>query len=345
MERLGLGCIGDFPGIRRSADPEGCFGKLAFRSMGKDSITGHWELCGVVLDRPFPTYPNGFPPDVIGPFEEAIGRRILGNRAASGTEIIRELGAEHLRTGSPIVYTSADSVFQIAAHEDVISVEDLYEMCRLARKLLRPPHLVGRVIARPFIGEPGRFTRTSRRRDFSVTPTEQTLLDRLKAGGQPVIGLGKIDDLFGGRGLTRSLHGASDAESLNELGKLLKRVPRGFIFLNLGEFDTKYAHRNDTKGWGGALEDLDRRLAPLLDWLRPDDVLGLTGDHGNDPTTPGTDHSREYVPLLVYGPRLARGVNVGTRQTAADLGQTIAEALRVPMLAAGESFLPAITTR
>lgn len=344
LESLGLGCIGEFSGVRRSADPDGCFGKMASLSKGKDSITGHWEIAGVVVEQPFPTYPNGFPIDLIEEFQQAIGRKVLGNRTASGTDIIKELGVEHLRTKFPIVYTSADSVFQIAAHERVVPLEELYEWCRIARKMLRAPHLVGRVIARPFAGEPGRFARTAGRRDFSIAPIDQTLLDRVKASGQPVIGIGKIEDLFAGQGLTRSIHMTSDADHFDEAIKLLHTVPRGLIFMNLVEFDMVYGHRNDAAGWAKALETLDGKLPKLLQTLRPDDMLCITGDHGNDPTTPSTDHSREYVPLLIYGPRLARGVNVGTRQTFADLGQTIAEALRTPMLTAGQSFLAAVRT-
>ena len=342
LESLGLGCIGEFTGVRRSVDPDGCFGKMASQSKGKDSIAGHWEMAGVVVDRPFPTYPNGFPIDLIGAFEHAIGRKTIGNRAASGTEIINELGAEHLRTTFPIVYTSADSVFQIAAHDSVASVEQLYEWCRIARKLLNGPHLVGRVIARPFTGHVGRFTRTARRHDFSVAPIGRTLLDHVKASGQPVVGIGKIEDLFAGHGVTQSIHMASDADNFDEAIKRLHTVPRGLIFLNLGEFDTVYGHRNDAGGWAKALELFDGKLPALLQALRPDDMLCITGDHGNDPTTPSTDHSREYVPLLIYGPRLARGVNVGTRPTFADLGQTIAEALGTSMLTAGQSFLAAV---
>lgn len=344
LESLGLGCIGEYSGVRRSADPDGCFGKMVSLSKGKDSITGHWEISGVVVEQPFPTYPNGFPDDLIGEFEQAIGRRVLGNRAASGTAIINTLGEEHLRTKCPIVYTSADSVFQIAAHERVASVENLYDWCRVARKLLKSPHRVGRVIARPFTGEPGCFMRTAGRRDFSVAPIDRTLLDHVKASGQPVVGIGKIEDLFAGHGLTQSIHLASDADNFDEAIKRLHTVPRGLIFINLGEFDTVYGHRNDAVGWAKAVEILDGKLPALLQALRPDDMLCITGDHGNDPTTPSTDHSREYVPLLIYGPRLARGVNVGTRQTFADLGQTIAEALGTTMLTAGQSFLAAVRT-
>jgi phosphopentomutase len=344
LESLGLGCIGEFSGVRPSGDPDGCFGKMASLSKGKDSITGHWEIAGVVVEQPFRTYPDGFPVDLMKDFEQAIGRKVLGNRAASGTEIIKELGGEHLRTKCPIVYTSADSVFQIAAHESVVPLEQLYEWCRIARKRLKAPHLVGRVIARPFAGEPGRFVRTAGRRDFSVAPIDQTLLDRVKATGQPVIGIGKIEDLFAGQGLTRSIHLSSDADHFDEAIQLLQTVPRGLIFINLVEFDTVYGHRNDAVGWAKALETLDGKLPALLQALRPDDLLCVTGDHGNDPTTPSTDHSREYVPVLIYGRRLARGVNLGTRQTFADVGQTIAEALGAHMLTYGESFLAAVRT-
>lgn len=344
FESLGLGWIGEFKGVRRSSDPDGCFGKMASMSKGKDSIAGHWEMAGVVVDRPFPTYSNGFPADLIAAFEQDIGRKVLGNCVASGTEILERLGAEHLRTKSPIVYTSADSVFQIAAHERVVPVEQLYEWCRAARKLLKAPHQVGRVIARPFTGAVRHFTRTAGRRDFSVAPFDQTLLDRANAAGQPVIGIGKIEDLFAGRGLTRAIHAASDADNMDETIKVLRTVPRGLIMVNLVEFDTLYGHRNDAKGWAKALEALDGKLPTLLAALRPDDMLCITGDHGNDPTTPGTDHTREYVPLLIQGPRLARGVNLGTRATFADLGQTMAEALRTSLLTAGHSFLAAVRT-
>lgn len=344
FESLGLGWIGEFKGIRRSSDPDGCFGKMASLAKGKDSTVGHWEMAGVVVDRPFPTYPNGFPSDLIETFQKEIGRKVLGNRVASGTDILEQLGAEHLRSKSPIVYTSADSVFQIAAHEGAVPVDELYQWCRIARKLLTGPHLVGRIIARPFTGKPGRFVRTAGRRDFSVAPFDRTLLDRVNEAGHPVVGIGKIEDLFAGRGLTRAIHAASDADHMNETMKVLQTVPRGLIMVNLVDFDTRYGHRNDAKGWAKALEALDGKLPELLNALRPDDMVCITGDHGNDPTTPGSDHTREYVPILIYGPRLARGVNVGTRRTFADLGQTIAEALGASMLTAGQSFLAAVRT-
>jgi phosphopentomutase len=339
LEALGLGHLGTLIGVRRTTQPDGCFGRMAALSNGKDSTTGHWEMTGVVLEKPFPTYPNGFPPDIIGAFQQAIGRKTLGNYAASGTTIIQEMGLQHLQTGSPIVYTSADSVFQIAAHEQVIPVEELYGMCRTARRLLAPPHQVARVIARPFAGEPGAFTRTNGRRDFSVEPPAPTLLDGLKAGGYPVIGIGKIGDLFKGRGLTRAVPTKSDQATLEETMRTLQSIPRGLIFANLIEFDTLYGHRNDAAGFAQALQAFDAKLPDILGRMQPDDLLCITADHGNDPTRPGTDHTREYVPLLVYGAHMARGVNLGTRKSSADLGQTIAEALGSKRLAWGESFL------
>ena len=343
LEALGLGHIGHFAGIRTMGQPDGCFGRMGQLSKGKDSTAGHWEMAGILLEEPFPTYPRGFPKEMLDLFEQASGRKVLGNRPASGTEIIQELGEEHLRTGAPIIYTSTDSVFQVAAHERVMPVEELYRMCRAARKLLKPPHQVARVIARPFIGEPGLFVRTERRRDFSVEPPSPTLLDILKSSGQLIVGIGKIEDLFNGRGLTRSIHTGNNAAGLDETVRLLKTMPRGLIFVNLVDFDTLYGHRNNAPGYAKALQEFDARLPALLDAVRPGDLLCVTADHGNDPTTPGTDHSREYVPLLVVGPRLAQGVNLGTRRTFADLGQTVAEALGAPRLDCGESFLDALT--
>ncbi len=343
LEALGLGHIGHFAGIRTMGQPDGCFGRMGQLSKGKDSTAGHWEMAGILLEEPFPTYPRGFPKEMLDLFEQASGRQGLGNRAASGTEIIQELGEEHMRTGAPIVYTSTDSVFQIAAHERVVPVEELYRICRATRKLLKPPHQVARVIARPFIGEPGLFVRTERRRDFSVEPPSPTLLDILKSSGQLIVGIGKIEDLFNGRGLTRSIHTGNNDVGLDETVRLLKTMPRGLIFVNLVDFDTLYGHRNNAPGYAKALQEFDARLPALLDAARPGDLLCVTADHGNDPTTPGTDHSREYVPLLLFGPRLAQGVNLGTRRTFADLGQTVAEALGAPRLDCGESFLDALT--
>jgi len=342
LEALGLGHLGTLTGVRRTAQPDGCFGRMAASSKGRDSTTGHWEMMGVVLEKPFPTYPNGFPPDVIESFQQAVGRKTLGNYAASGTTIIEEMGVQHLQTGSPIIYTSAASVFQIAAHERVIPVEELYGMCRTARKLLAPPHQVARGIAQPFIGEPGAFTRTDGRRDFSIEPPAQTLLDSLKTGGYPVIGIGKIEDLFKGRGLTRTVRTKTDTATLEEALRVLRVIPRGLILANLIEFDMSYGHRNDAVGFARALQMFDARLPDIIGVMQQGDLLCITADHGNDPTRPGTGHTREYVPLLVYGARVARGVNLGTRESFADLGQTIAESLGVKRLARGESFLHAV---
>ncbi|MBM4124179.1 MAG: phosphopentomutase [Nitrospira sp.] len=343
LELLGLGHIGPFAGLRRMGEPDGCFGKMAELSKGKDTTLGHWEMTGLVVDHPFPTYPQGFPPDVIEAFQKAIGRTVLGNKAASGTEIIQELGEEHLKTGAPIVYTSADSVFQVAAHERAVPLEELYRICREARKLLKPPHQVARVIARPFIGEAGAFVRTEGRRDFSLEPPGQTLLDVLKQAGQPVVGIGKIDDLFKGRGLTRAIHTKNNEAGMDETIRILSMVPRGLLFVNLVDFDMLYGHRNDAAGYAKALQTFDARLPGLLHGMRQGDLLCLTADHGNDPLGPGTDHTREYVPLLAYGPRLARGVDLGTRRTFADLGQTIADALGVKRLSWGDSFLDSLS--
>jgi phosphopentomutase len=312
---------------------------MAEASKGKDSVTGHWEMMGIVLDRPFPVFPNGFPRELIDAFERRIGRGTLGNYAASGTTIIEELGAEHMRTGKPIVYTSADSVFQIAAHEDVIPIEEQYRISNIAFELVVLGHGLGRVIARPFVGAPGTFARTSNRRDFAMTPVTDTVLDRLKASAMPVIAIGKIDDLFAGRGMTRVIHTKSDDEGVDVVSSEMASTARGFIFANLVDFDTLYGHRNDVRGYAANLERFDARLKDLLPRLRHDDLMVITADHGNDPTTPSTDHSREHVPLLVAGPSVKAGVDLGTRRTFADLGQTIADNFRVGPMQHGTSFL------
>lgn len=327
------------PMVDDSIDPLGAYGRMAERSPGKDSVTGHWELAGLVLDRPFPVFPQGFAPDLIAEFERLIGRGTLANRPASGTVIIDELGAEHMRTGEPIVYTSADSVFQIAAHEDVVPVPELYRWCEIAYELVGRGLGVGRVIARPFVGSPGAFRRTSNRRDFALTPFAPTLLDVLSAGGLPVVAVGKIEDLFAGRGITDAVHTASDAEGMNAVATAMETTDRGLIFANLVDFDTMFGHRNDPAGYAANLERFDSRLAEFLPRLRPRDMLILTADHGNDPTTPSTDHSREYVPLFVVGESIGRGVDLGTRSTFADVGQTIAELFDVGPLPNGTSFL------
>ncbi len=340
LSSLGLARVGFIEG----EDPErtgvrGAFGRMAEASPGKDSVTGHWELMGLVLERPFPVFPDGFPAGVISTFEERIGRRTLGNKAASGTAIIDELGPEHLRTGRPIVYTSADSVFQIAAHEDIVPVPELYRYCEIAFELVGVGHGVGRVIARPFVGVPGAFQRTANRRDFALTPFAPTLLDRLTEAGIPVVAIGKIEDLFAGRGMSNAVHTTSDAHGMDEVERALDTTSRGLIFANLVDFDTVYGHRNDLAGYAANLERFDARLSALMPRIGAADLLIVTADHGNDPTTPSTDHSREHVPLLVFGPSVRAGVDLGTRRTFADLGQTLAELFGVGPLAHGTSFL------
>jgi phosphopentomutase len=339
LRALGLSRIADVPGGERVAAPAAAFGRMAEHSPGKDSVTGHWELMGLEIERPFPVFPNGFPEETIREFERRIGRKTLGNTVASGTVIIEELGAEHMRTGSPIVYTSADSVFQIAAHEDVIPVPELYRQCEIAYELLVQGMGLGRIIARPFVGSPGTFQRTSNRHDFAVPPVGETVLDRIQAAGSPVFAVGKIVDLFAGKGITASVHTASDDEGMDQVERALAERPGGLIFANLVDFDTVYGHRNNVAGYAQNLERFDARLSELLPSLRPDDLLILTADHGNDPTTPSTDHSREYVPLLVYGARVRAGADLGTRSSFADLGQTLADVFGVGPMAHGTSFL------
>jgi phosphopentomutase len=337
LERLGLGRLCDLPGVRPTADPGAARGILAERSKGKDSTTGHWELAGLVLERPFPTYPTGFPSPLLERWCERTGRGWIGNVVASGTEIIERLGAEHQRSGKWIVYTSADSVFQVAAHEDTVPLEELYSACRVAREMLRGDHGVGRVIARPFEGEPGAYRRTARRRDFSLLPPESTLLDLLGAAGHAVVTVGKVDDLFAGRGVTEAIHTSGNAAGQDALAALVRRGGEGLVFANLVDFDQQYGHRNDPGGFARALESFDERLEELLGHLRSDEMCMITADHGNDPTTPGTDHTREFTPLLVAGPRV-RPADLGTRDSFADVGATIAELFDVGPLARGRSF-------
>ena len=325
-------------GRAHAGPPRGAYGRMAEASPGKDSVTGHWEMMGIVLERPFPTFPAGFPPTLIDEFERRIGRRTLGNVVASGTEIIDRLGPEHVRTGFPIVYTSADSVFQIAAHEEVVPVAELYRMCVIAFDLVGTGLGVGRVIARPFVGAPGSFRRTANRHDYALEPAGQTLLDRLVAAGIPVVSIGKVKDLFAGRGFTRSIATSSDADGVDRVLETMADTPRGLIFANLVDFDTQFGHRNDVAGYAANLERFDARLGDILARVGEDDLLVITGDHGNDPTTPSTDHSREHVPLLVGGPRVA-AVDLGTRATFADLGQTLAANFGVGPLPQGTSFL------
>ncbi|HHY92441.1 MAG TPA: phosphopentomutase [Firmicutes bacterium] len=339
LQRLGLGNILPVAGVPPAAQPAAAFGRLAERSAGKDTTTGHWELMGVILSRPFPVYPHGFPPDLIAQLEKAIGRRVLVNKPASGTAIIEELGPEHLATGRPIVYTSADSVFQVAAHEEVIPLQELYHICTVARQLLTGEHAVGRVIARPFIGRPGGFHRTANRRDFSLPSPAPTVLDQALATGRRVLGVGKIGDIFAGRGLSECRHTAGNAEGLAATLAAVREKSWDLIFSNLVDFDMLYGHRNDAAGYARALEEMDRGLAELLAALDLRDVLILTADHGCDPTTAGTDHSREYVPFLVYGAAV-QAVPLGTRTTFADVGATVAAALNLDWQGAGTSFWP-----
>ncbi len=321
----------------------GAYGRMAEASAGKDSVTGHWEMMGIVLDHAFPTFPGGFAPEIIATFSRLTGRGVLGNKAASGTEIIDELGPEHMRSGALIVYTSADSVFQIAAHEEIVPIPELYRACEIAYTLVGEGLGVGRVIARPFVGAPGRFTRTANRHDYALPPSAETLLDRVKAASIPVVAVGKIEDLFAGRGITRGIHTVSDEDGMDQVEAQMQAVERGLIFTNLVDFDAQYGHRNDVAGYAANLERFDARLAALLPRLRDDDLLVVTADHGNDPTTPGTDHAREYVPLLVTGARVRAGHDLGTRTTFADLGQTLAELFGVGPMPHGTSFLPQIT--
>jgi len=342
MGRLGLGNITSIEGVPAVDEPLGAYGRLTEISPGKDTTTGHWELAGVPLEVPFPTYPDGFPDDLIAEFERRIGRRVLGNYPASGTVIIQELGVEHVRSGKPIVYTSADSVFQIAAHEEVIPVDELYRYCQIARETLSGEHAVGRVIARPFVGEPGNFTRTERRKDFSLTPPKDTLLDVLKADGQEVMGVGKIEDIFAQRGLTQSSHTLNNMAGVDAILGFMATGADGLILANLVDFDMLYGHRNNPRGYADALEEFDVRLPEIEAALRNGDVLMLTADHGNDPTTPSTDHSRERVPILVNGQQVCKGTDMGTRDSFADVAASITELLNVAWDGAGESFADAI---
>ena len=341
LRSLGLDRIVDIGGVS-GVQARGAYGRMAERSAGKDSVTGHWEIAGLVLDKPFPTFPNGFPASVIQDFETRIGRGTLANTVASGTVIIQELGDEHVRSGRPIVYTSADSVFQIAAHEEIVPLEELYRWCEIAYEIVGRGMGVGRVIARPFVGTSGAYQRTANRRDYALTPFAPTLLDHLKDRGLDVVAVGKIEDLFAGQGITHAVHTSNDDEGMNEILRAMETVERGLIFANLVDFDTQFGHRNDVAGYAANLERFDRRLTAFLPELRDTDMLIVTADHGNDPTTPSTDHSREHVPLMVCGAAVKSGIHLGTRETYADLGQSIAELFGAALLPHGTSFLEAI---
>jgi phosphopentomutase len=338
LARLGVANIRPLAGFIADPEPLGSFGKCTLASPGKDTTTGHWEMVGIHLQKPFPLFPKGFPPEIMNEFERRIGRSTLGNKAASGTEIIKELGEAHMRTGSPIVYTSADSVFQVAAHEEVIPLFELYKMCETAREILRGPYEVGRVIARPFVGAPGAFLRTPNRHDYAVPPPRGMLLDKLSDRSVDVYSVGKIFDVFLGRGIREYEKTRNNADGMDKTMKAMDIVDEGLIFTNLVDFDQNYGHRNDVEGYARALEEVDRWLPAFEAKLRPDDLAILTADHGCDPTTPSTDHSREYVPLLVYGKQARGAVDLGTRDTLSDIGQTVAENFGTS-ISVGTSFL------
>jgi phosphopentomutase len=333
MCSLGLGLIDGYNIYEKTDNPIGLYGKMAEKSKGKDTTTGHWEISGLCLNKPFPTYPNGFPKDIVDNFENAIGRKTLGNKAASGTVIINELGDEHMKTGKPIIYTSADSVFQIAAHEDIIPVETLYKYCEIARKQLN----VGRVIARPFIGINGKFTRTDKRKDFSLAPTGKTMLEYIQEAGMKVCAVGKIEDIFCNKGITHSVHTHTNAEGIEQTIKYIKETDSGLIFTNLVDTDMLYGHRNDIKGFADSLQYFDNNLPRIMQAMNDEDILFITADHGCDPTTPSTDHSREYVFVLGYGKNI-KPQNIGIRQTYADLGKTVLEYFNIKNDINAESF-------
>jgi len=338
MQALGLGNLEDLPGVEAVSAAQGVYGKMMEKSKGKDTTTGHWEMMGILLEKPFPTFSNGFPPALINEFERRIGRKTIGNIVASGTEIIALMGQEHVATGYPIIYTSADSVMQIAAHEDVIPLEELYRICRIARDLMTGEYGVGRVIARPFIGQDGDFIRTPHRHDYSLEPGTN-ILDSIIAAHQKVIGVGKINDIFAGRGVTETHSTENNRDGMQKISSFIKSDFEGLLFANLIDFDQLYGHRNDAEGYAQALEEFDRWLPELMQAMRPEDILFISADHGCDPTTAGTDHTREYVPLLVYGKQIKFGLDLGIRSSFADLGQTIAEFLDINTeIKVGQSF-------
>lgn len=338
MEKIGLGNIDGVKGLKKVIRPDGVFGKCKEKSMGKDTVTGHLEISGVILKEPLNTFPNGFSKDIIEEFEEKIGREIIGNQVASGTEIIERLGQEHVITGKPIVYTSADSVFQVAAHEDVIPLPELYRICSIAREMLRGDRLVGRVIARPFIGKEGKFKRTSSRRDFTIDPPGKTMLDYIKEKGLSVMAVGKIEDIFNKKGITKAVHIKNNMDGVDKTLEYMKENEKGLIFTNLVDFDMLYGHRNDVKGYKDALEAFDVRLPEIINSLNKEDALIITADHGCDPTTESTDHSREYIPVLVYGESIKENWNIGIRNSFTDIGKSILDLLKIENQIPGDSF-------
>jgi phosphopentomutase len=341
LQGLGLGHLTTILGVPPVASPTGAYGKMRETSNGKDTTTGHWEMTGLQVDKGFPTFPEGFPAEMMSRFEKLTGRGILGNKPASGTAIIEELGREHLATGKPIVYTSADSVFQIAAHEEIIPLDELYRICEIARKLCDEVP-IARVIARPFVGEPGKFKRTYNRRDFSMPPPTATVLDSIADARMPVVGVGKIWDIFSGRGVTENIHSEGNADGMTHTLGALEKVERGLVFTNLVDFDMLYGHRRDPEGYYHALQEFDAWLPRLLEKLGPKDLVIITADHGNDPTYRGTDHTREYVPLLVAG-RAAKGRDLGTRTGFYDIAQTVADGFGLEPRPRGKSFLDQVT--
>ncbi|RKQ18002.1 phosphopentomutase [Ureibacillus endophyticus] len=340
MESLGLSNIRELKGIAKAEQPKAFYGMMQEASVGKDTMTGHWEIMGLNIDKPFKVYPEGFPQELIQQLEEKIGRKVIGNKPASGTAIIDELGKEHMETGAIIVYTSADPVLQIAAHEEIVPLDELYKICEIARELtLDPEFLVGRVIARPFIGTPGNFTRTSNRHDYALKPFGRTTMNELKDAGLDVIAIGKISDIFNGEGVTDAVRTKNNDDGMDKFAEVVKRDFHGISFLNLVDFDANFGHRRDPIGYGEALEEFDRRLPEVLTALNEDDLLIITADHGNDPTFPGTDHTREFVPLIVYSPRFEQGTELPLRKTFADIAATIAENFNVAAPQFGTSFL------
>lgn len=338
MESLGLGKITDINGIKSNLKVKGCFGKCAEKSKGKDTVTGHWEISGVILEKPLKTYPNGFPNEIIQEFEEKIGTKILGNKVASGTAIIEELGDEHIKTGYPIVYTSADSVFQIAAHEEVIPLDKLYKMCQVAREMLIGDRTVGRIIARPFVGSDGNYTRTSNRKDFALDPFGKTMLEYIKEAGLSVMAVGKIEDIFNGKGITEAVHIKNNMDGVDKTIQYMRESKNGLIFTNLVDFDMLYGHRNNIKGYANALKEFDSRVPQIIENMKDTDMLIITADHGCDPTTKSTDHSREYIPLLVYGKNIKQDVDLEIRNSFCDISKTILDVLNVENNIKGNSF-------
>ncbi|CEQ23347.1 phosphopentomutase [Paraclostridium sordellii] len=338
MIKLGLSNIDGIDSLDSIDNPIGSFGRASEVSKGKDTTTGHWEMTGVLVETPFKTYENGFPKEIIDEFERKTNRKVIGNKPASGTAILDELGEQQMKTGEVIVYTSADSVFQIAAHEEIIPLEELYKMCEIAREIMRGENAVARIIARPFVGKPGAFERTSNRRDYSLSPFEDTVLDTIKKSNLDVIGVGKIEDIFNKQGITEAIHTKDNMDGVDQTINYMKKENKGLIFTNLVDFDSKYGHRRDVEGYKKALEEFDARIPEIIDNMKDDDILIINADHGNDPTYKGTDHTREYIPVLVYGKNINKGYNLGTRKSFADIGATVADILNVELPKHGESF-------